>query len=230
MNNKEAALKYPGLQHQPDQGKSPGKLRQVIRRFLRAQFGCPTGLWGNVAGTIMARAPSNQDRIRWTLSLLDLRPDDRVLEIGFGPGFAVQEASKVVTGGIVAGVDHSEVMVHHANKRNAIAIHAGKVDLKLGSASSLPKFSEPFDKIFTINSIHFWTDSITCLKNLRELLKPGGLIAVTIQPRSRGSTNETTEAIGRELVMNLAHAGFSKVRLEIKPAQPAPIACALGIR
>jgi hypothetical protein len=62
------------------------------------------------------------------------------------------------------------------------------------------------------------------------LLRPGGLIAVTIQPRSHGSTRETTEAIGREIVMNLERTGFSHTRLEIREAKSAAIACALGIR
>lgn len=227
---KEVAVKYPGLQHQPGNSKSWGRVRQAIRTFMRAQFGRPTGIWGTIVGTIMANAPSNQERIRWTIAQLDLRPNDRVLEIGFGPGFAVKEASKVVAEGFIAGVDHSEVMVRQAKKRNAVAVSNGKADLRLGSVSSLPAYGEPFDKVFTINSIHFWTDPTARLKELRDLLRPGGLIAVTLQPRSRGSTNETTDAIGRELVMNLEYAGFKNVRLKLKPANPAPIACVLGIR
>ena len=35
---------------------------------------------------------------------------------------------------------------------------------------------------------------------LRGMLEPGGLIAVTIQPRSRNATDETTNLIGEELV------------------------------
>jgi len=227
---KEGAVKYPGLQHQPGNGKNWGRVRQAIRKFMRTQFGRPTGIWGTIVGTIMANASSNQERIRWTIAQLDLQPNDRVLEIGFGPGFAVKEVCKLLPDGFIAGVDHSEVMVRQAKKRNVVTVRNSKVDLRLGSVSSLPTYNEPFDKVFTINSIHFWTDPKARLKELRELLRPGGLIAVTLQPRSRGSTNETTDAIGRELVMNLEHAGFTKVRLEIKPANPAPIACVLGIR
>jgi SAM-dependent methyltransferase len=233
-NNKvhveEAALKYPGLQYQPDHGKSISGVRQAIRSFLRAQFGRPSGFWGAIAGSIMASAPSNQDRIRWTISLLDIKPNDRVLEIGFGPGYAIKLISQIASEGFVAGVDHSEVMVHQAGKRNAKAMRNGSVELRCGSASNLPKFDKPFDKIFTINSIHFWTEPVDCLRRLHELLKPGGLIAVTLQPRSRGSTSETSEAIGKEIVTNLKRAGFKQTRLEIHQAKPVSIACAIGIR
>ena len=224
------ALKYPGLQNQPDDGKNRGGLHQLIRQFLRAQFGRPTGFWGSIAGKIMASTPSNQDRIRWTISLLDIKPADRVLEIGFGPGYAIELVSKIAVKGMVAGVDHSEVMVRQASKRNAGALRDGRVDLQHGSISDLPKFNEPFDKIFTINSIHFWNDPIDCLKKLRELLRPGGLIAVTLQPRSRSATDATTKEIGKEVAANLERAGFSQVRLEIRKIKPVSVACVLGVR
>jgi hypothetical protein len=41
----------------------------------------------------MAHRPSNAQRNRWVVSLLDVQPTDRVLEIGFGPGIAIQELS-----------------------------------------------------------------------------------------------------------------------------------------
>ncbi len=219
-------LRYPGLQYQPD--PMQGRIRGSIRKFLRAQFGSPSGFWGNIVGQIMARSSSNQDRLRWTLSLLHLQPTDRVLEIGFGPGMAINLASKIATDGFVAGVDHSEVMVRQATGRNAKGIQSKKVALHLGSASNLPTFAEPFDKIFTINSIHFWNNPVDCLKSLRELLKPGGVIAVTMQPRSRSATDATTRTIGAEIVADLERAGFSNCRLEIKMTKPVSIACALA--
>jgi SAM-dependent methyltransferase len=226
----KVTAKYPGLRVQPGNARSWGGFREFIRIFMRAQFGRPSGFWGAIVGAVMANARSNQERVRWTIEQLELQPNDRVLEIGFGPGYAIAEACKLLPGGFIAGVDHSEVMVRQATKRNAEAVKIGKVDLKLGSASDLPVYDKPFDKIFTINSIHFWTDPIPSLKALRERLKPGGLIAVTLQPRSRGSSIETTKGIGSELKTNLEEAGFTNVRLEFKHAEPAPVACAIGTR
>jgi SAM-dependent methyltransferase len=225
----QEALKYPGLQQQTDDGKSRGPLFRAIRRFLRSQFGRPTGFWGSIAGRIMARSASNNDRSRWTISLLDIQRHDRLLEIGFGPGIAIELATKMATEGFIAGIDHSEVMVRQAAKRNAAAIREGKVELYLGSASKLPTFDQPFDKIFTINSIHFWADPIDRLKELRALLRPGGMIAVVIQPRSRSATDATTRLVGEELVANLQRAGFVNCRLEIKQIAPVSVACAIGI-
>jgi ubiquinone/menaquinone biosynthesis C-methylase UbiE len=176
----------------------------------------------------MARTKSNTERTRWTLSLLDLKAEDRVLEIGFGPGIAVELASRIASNGLVAGVDHSEVMVRHAIKRNARAVRDGKVVLKLGSAGQLPVFEQPFDKIFSINSIHFWENPVDSLARMRRLLRPGGILAVTMQPRSRNTTEESTKAIGEELVAKLEQAGFSRCRLELRHIDPGVVACALG--
>jgi SAM-dependent methyltransferase len=223
-------LEYAGLRSQPDEGAGRGRVLQAVKRFLRAQFGRPSGVWGEIVGRIMARTPSNLDRIRWTLSLLDVKPTDRVLEIGFGPGIAIDLLSRDLAGGLVVGIDHSEVMVRQASRRNAAAIRDGRVVLKVGSASNPPAVAEPFDTIFTINSIHFWTDPVQCLAALRASLKPGGLIAVTIQPRSRNATDRTTQTVGEEIVGNLRRAGFSDCRLEIRQAKPVAVACALGVK
>jgi len=221
-------VKYPGLQRQPGAAQNGNWVVGFIRRFLRAQFGRPSGFIGSIVGRIMARTASNHERMYWTLSLLDILPADRVLEIGFGPGFAIQRASVLASRGFVAGVDHSDVMVRQAAKLNAGAVRAGQVSLQLGSASELPKFNDPFDKIFTINSIHFWHEPVECLGALRSMLKPGGTIAVTLQPRSKSATDADALEIGREVGRNLELAGFSQVRVEVKTMKPIAAACALG--
>ena len=104
------------------------------------------------------------------------------------------------------------------------------MDLRLGSMSTLPTFEEPFGKIFAVNAFQFWEEPLQRLKDLRSLLKFGGLMAIAIQPRSPGATEETAREIGRNLVANLTAAGFQQVRLEVKPMKPVSVVCALGVR
>jgi ubiquinone/menaquinone biosynthesis C-methylase UbiE len=54
------------------------------------------------------------ERNAWTLSLLDLRPKDHVLDVGCGPGALIQALAAYVTNGIVAGVDLSPLMLQQA--------------------------------------------------------------------------------------------------------------------
>lgn len=199
-----------------------------LQRF-RAQFGKPTGFWGTVAGWIMANRPSNRQRNEWAVSLLNLEPSDRVLEIGFGPGLAIQLMSQLVPEGQVVGLDHSEEMLQQARKRNARAIEAGRVTLRLGSVSDLPAFHDPFDKVLAVNSIQFWENPTAVLRKLRQLMNPGGRIALALQLRSQGATNDDAHQAGRDMVEKLGAAGFGQVRLEIKPLKPISVVCAVAV-
>ncbi len=59
---------------------------------FNSQFAHPKGLLGRFVGIILAL--KNRERNAWTISTLDIQPDDQVLEIGFGPGQAIQEIAK----------------------------------------------------------------------------------------------------------------------------------------
>jgi hypothetical protein len=64
---------------------------RALDRDVIGQGHQPRGAAGSVTGWVFAHRPSNRQRNRWTVSLLGVRPADRVLEVGFGPGVAVAE-------------------------------------------------------------------------------------------------------------------------------------------
>src|SRR6266480_5278933 len=179
----------------------------MIARGVR-QFGRPHGVPGRLAGWVMAHRSSNRQRSLWVVSLLDVQPTDRVLEVGFGPGVAIAELARRATRGRVYGVDHSDVMVRQAGKRNAAAIRARRVELLHASVDRLPPFDEPLDAVLAVNSLGFWPDPARHLKELRRVLRPGGRIALVSQPRCPGATADTTAQAGRELHDLLTGAGF----------------------
>lgn len=73
-----------------------------MKTWLVGQFGHPRGAWGRIAGWIMSHRPSNRLRNGWTVDLLDLRPGQRVMEVGFGPGLALERAAaRLGPGGFV---------------------------------------------------------------------------------------------------------------------------------
>jgi SAM-dependent methyltransferase len=208
---------------------SPARLKQRLGAAVRAQFGRPTGLGGRAAGFLMAHRSSNRQRNKWVVGLLDVQPDDRVLEIGFGPGLAVRELARLAAEGYVCGIDHSELMLRRAKRLNAGGIERGVVDLRLGSVQHLPTFDAPIDKILAVNATMFWRDPVARLEELCGLLRRGGLIAVAHQPRGPGASDEIAAAKGREMQSELVQAGFSNLRIEILTLRPA-VVCALGNR
>jgi SAM-dependent methyltransferase len=203
-------------------------LRQRAMRAAVGQFHRPHGWGGRAAGWVMATRGSNRRRNLWAVGLLDVQPYDRVLEIGFGPGIAIRELARKATSGLVVGVDHSDVMLRQARKRNAAAVRAGRVDLRLGDAENLPAFDEPFDRILAVNSLMFWDDPVARLGELRGILRPGGRIAIAYQPRGPGATDETAAQAGRDLSKQFSEAGFTDVRVETLELQPTYAVCVLG--
>jgi SAM-dependent methyltransferase len=203
------------------------RLRQRIYGAARTQFGGPSGFLGYAAGLLMTYRSSNRRRNAWAVSLLDVRPEDRVLEIGFGPGLAIHELSRLAPRGYVCGIDHSALMLRQASRRNADGIRRGVVELRLGSIDQLPSFDSPFDKILAVNAMLFWDDSEARLRDLGRLLRPDGLIAIAHQPREPGATDATSAASGREIAAALSRAGFSDVQVETLRLKPA-VACVLG--
>jgi SAM-dependent methyltransferase len=203
----------------------PNGVMSVLGWIADVGFGHPRGVLGWLGGTIMAR--ENRERNRWVVAQLGLCPDDRVLEIGFGPGTAIAEAARVAR--FVAGIDASPVMLDQARRRNAAAIQAGRVELRLGRAEALPLDDACFDTAFASNSAPLWADQPAGLRELRRVLRPGGLVATTWQPLKK-SDDAGLRALGDELAGALRAAGFEGVRVvRGGPLKPAPIVCALGL-
>lgn len=193
---------------------------------LRKHFIKPEGPLGWLAGQIMA--VRNRERSEFVLSLLEFTPQDRVLEIGFGPGMDIQRASRLA--GYVAGVDHSSLMVSQAAHRNRAAIREGRVKLELGTASQLPFPDEHFNKVFAINSAQFWKDLAPTVKEISRVLKPGGFLALAIQPRNQNATDDHAFQAARAFAGAMKKAGLDEIRCESRKTKPVATVCALGVK
>ncbi|MFC4010576.1 class I SAM-dependent methyltransferase [Nonomuraea purpurea] len=201
--------------------------KQRAIRYLVGQAHHPRGIVGWANGWMFAHRPSNRKRNIWAVSLLDVQPTDRVLEIGFGPGVAIAEFAARATRGHVFGIDHSQAMVRHATRRNAAAVRARRVHLTRASVEQLPSFGEPLDAVLAVNSVGFWPDPVERLGELRRLLRPAGRIALVSQPRCPGATRDTTAQAAQELQDMLTQAGFTDFRVETLELDP-PVACVLA--
>ena len=206
-------------------------MEQSLTTYLVRQFGHPRGTVGSAAGWVMAHRASNRRRNGWVVSVLDVQPGERVLEIGFGPGVAIAELSRRVgDAGHVHGVDHSDVMLRAATRRNASAIAAGRVTLSRAPVDRLPPALDgPFDAILTVNSLGFWPEPAERLRELRGRLRAGGRIAVASQPRCRGATASTSREAAREIEALLARAGYAEARTETLDLNP-PAVCVIARR
>jgi ubiquinone/menaquinone biosynthesis C-methylase UbiE len=164
-----------------------------MKTLLMRAFGRPQGILGRVGGAIMAR--SNREIASQVVERLDVKPGDRVLEVDFGPGIAIQLIAAKISSGKVTGIDCSEEMKSHATARNAAAMSSGKVELRLGSVEALRFNSDTFDKALAINSMQVWPDAVAGLREILRVLKPGGIIALGFTPYSGQAKQGLTTAL-----------------------------------
>jgi SAM-dependent methyltransferase len=199
-----------------------------IWQRVTSQFGNPSGFLGSIAGFIMAHRVSNQESNIWAVDLLDLQLNDNVLEIGFGPGIALEMMSKFVASGTIYGIDHSQKMYSLAQKRNQNVITAGRMKLFLGSISNLPKFTKRIDKVLDVNSFQFWNDPLNSLVALRKCMKKGGTIAIVQQPRKPDSIASDAVEVGNKISSFLKEAGFENIIIHKKNMKPVVTICVIA--
>ena len=208
-------------------------MQERLRNFMTKQFGNPSGLFGEFIGNGMARR--NIYDAEWRVSLLNIQPHHHILEIGFGPGVSTQMASEKASQGFVAGIDHSRTMVQAASQRNAAAIRTGLMELKQGEVSSLSYPDQLFDIVFSLHSIYFWPKPVDCLKEIKRVLKPDGLLGITIQPKDKWGPNVDSSIMtlyfGSEVASLFSEAGFRNIRVETSPQEDKQfLECILGVK
>jgi SAM-dependent methyltransferase len=197
-----------------------------VKAKLYDQFRLPHGPLGVLAGRIMAKRSSNQERSAWTVSLLDVEASDRVLELGYGPGLGLAAALAHLDTGRLVGLDHSATMRDMARRR--LGPSSGRVELLVGDAQALPADIGTFDKVFSCNVWLFWTEPVAVLSALRTHLAPGGTMAVTHLPRHGGATRDATLKAGATITGQLEQAGYHDIRQEILDIDPVPAVCVLA--
>jgi cyclopropane fatty-acyl-phospholipid synthase-like methyltransferase len=197
-----------------------------LRSAIVSQFQHPRGLLGRIVGWILAGRGSNLARNRWTVDRLDPTSGDRVLEIGCGPGIALGlllSRARVTA----VGVDHSKLMIANAGRRNAKAVKAGRLKLIVGTIDDIPADQAPFNKAFSINVIQF-VDQEAFAARIHGLLKPGGTLATTYQPRHAKATRADALKMAEKLTALLDRAGFENLRTEELDLMPIPAVCVVG--
>lgn len=114
-------------------------------------------------------------RITWAVDVMDVQPNDSVLEIGCGPGLGAEAiCSRLQTGKLFA-IDRSESGVDRTKRRCKRFIDAGRLTVRQIDLATLRVPVKRLDKVFAFNVNLFWvrdcTDEVALL---HERVVPGG--------------------------------------------------------
>ena len=153
-------------------------LSAAIGRQLR----CPSGPAGSAAGHIMRIVNLQPNAL--AVAALQLLPGDTVLELGCGPGQALEMMVPRVSQGIIYAVDPSPVMLAQAHRRNRTAIRSGRVRLYRAKTEQLPFADASMNKVLAVNVAYFWRETEAALREIRRVLRRDGLISIYVTDAS----------------------------------------------
>ncbi|HEY9081035.1 class I SAM-dependent methyltransferase [Magnetovibrio sp.] len=95
------------------------------------------------------------------ISHYNLKPGDRVLDIGCAKGYLVKDLTEACPGLEVIGMDISQYALDHAPEET-------KAQLMLGTADELPFEDDSFDAVLCINVLHN-LERDRCIKAIQEI-------------------------------------------------------------
>lgn len=151
-----------------------------IINFFSNQARKPSGFFGRY---IVSRMFENGNAVlnTFVFETMDLRKDDIVLEIGFGPGKLIHRMAGVTESGRIDGVDFSDAMHTVARKRNLADIRNERVALIKGDFDKMDFQPAAYNKICSVNTIYFWPDPAKTADRIYTLLKPGGRLVLGLK-------------------------------------------------
>lgn len=129
------------------------------------------------------------ERLRKVVEKLDVRPDDRILEIGCGHGVAATLVCERLEGGHLTAIDRSAKMIEAATRRNASHIEAGKAEFIACDLEGFDPEDRRFDKVFAVRVGLFHREPERARSIAERWFVPGGELFVFFdEPTNRKST------------------------------------------
>src|SRR3954468_1912985 len=117
-----------------------------------------------------------------TIRLMDLRPGERVLDLGCGSGWATRLLARLVGDGPegfgqVVGVDVADEMIRQARAESK---DFDNILYVWGSAQQIPWEENFFDKVLSVESFYYYADQDRALAELFRVLAPHGRLFILI--------------------------------------------------
>ena len=145
---------------------------------LSRQLRRPRGWFGRrVMGPMLNRG--NQRFLDNTVEALAPRPGERIVDVGFGGGYALDVIRERIAPARPVGVEISAVMVEQGRER-----WRGAIDVYQADVATMPFENASIDGLLSVNTIYFWPDPGAALREIRRVLKPDGRVVLGIRSKA----------------------------------------------
>lgn len=169
-----------------------------------------------------------------TLRKVDVPKGVRVIDVACGTGIVSRLVAERVGGsGSVIGVDLNSAMIAVAEKTTDSS--GATIEWKQGDVTALLFPDASFDVAFCQQGLQYFPDKVAALKEIRRVLKPGGMLALTVWSEVPKLGGAISDALGQYVNAEAAkkalapfafrdidvikplfvEAGFSEIQAEI---------------
>ncbi len=111
------------------------------------------------------------------IELMAIPSDAQVLDVGCGSGWATRLMAEKISNGQVVGIDIADEMIKLASETSR---SFSNVDFYVASAEKLPFDDEEFSHAFSMESLYYYADIAGALREIKRVLKPGGLFVTVV--------------------------------------------------
>ena len=122
------------------------------------------------------------ERLRAVVDRLDIRPGDRVLEIGCGHGVAATFVCERLDTGRLTAVDRSPKMIAAAARRNERFVADGRAEFLVATLEDLELGDRRFDVVFAVRVGLFHREPERARALVEPYLAPGGRLLSVFDP------------------------------------------------
>lgn len=105
------------------------------------------------------------------LAMMNLQPDETILDVGCGTGWLPRLLAQRVTRGAIVGMDVSDEMIHRAQSAGEAARNLTFVT---GSVDAVPQPAGRFTRALSVESAYYWPSPEAGLKDIHRVLRSGG--------------------------------------------------------
>ncbi|MCO1575659.1 methyltransferase domain-containing protein [Crossiella sp. SN42] len=164
--------------HRDVTAEAVGAYYDQITEFIDGDLGGSfhVGYWAGLPyGTPVQEAAQRMTALM--IDKLAVRPGQRVLDVGCGTGRPALELARS-TGAEVVGVNVSRRQLDLAERNAAEAGLTERVRFEFADATDLPYPAESFDGVWLFESLFHMPDQAKVLRQLAEVLRPGGRLVI----------------------------------------------------
>ncbi len=178
--------------------------------------------WSGFKSWIYSLFQGNPERSKAIVQFAGVGPQDRVLDVGCGPGSALRHALDAGVGS-AAGVDPSPSMVKRASQ------NVPEARVAEGSAENLPFEDASFTKVWSVSAFHHWANRDRGVAEMMRVLEPSGSFYLAERQLKKGTSGHgISEADAAKSAEHIAGRFGVSTKVEMMKAAGATYLVVVG--